>query len=72
MKLAGIIILLVIEIIALVSQGFSYTLIRQDAKLGPVEINHQETHPIPVPPIVGGVCLAAGALALAAGTRGKM
>jgi drug/metabolite transporter (DMT)-like permease len=71
MKLAGI-ILIVIGIIALIYQGFSYTQTKQDAKLGPVEINHQETHDVPVPPIVGVVCIVAGGAALALGGRSKM
>jgi uncharacterized membrane protein len=68
MKIAGI-ILIAIGILALVYQGFSYTQTKQDAKLGPVEINHQETHNVPIPPIVGGVCIVGGVLALAAGAR---
>jgi UDP-N-acetylmuramyl pentapeptide phosphotransferase/UDP-N-acetylglucosamine-1-phosphate transferase len=71
MKLAGI-ILIVIGILALVYQGFSYTQTKQDAKIGPVEINHQETHSVPVPPIVGGVCIVAGVVALAVGARSNL
>ncbi len=71
MKLAGI-ILIVIGIIALVYQGFSFTETKQDAKLGPVEINHQETHNVPIPPIIGGVCIVAGVVSLVAGGRSKI
>ena len=68
MKLAGI-ILIVIGILALVYQGFTYTQTKQDAKLGPIEINHQETHDVPIPPIVGAVCIAAGVGALVLGAK---
>jgi len=71
MKIAGI-VLIAIGILALVYQGFTYTDTKQDAKLGPIEINHQETHDVPVPPIVGGVCIVAGVIALAAGARGNL
>jgi uncharacterized membrane protein YidH (DUF202 family) len=71
MKLAGI-ILIIIGVLALVYQGFSYTKTEKDAQLGPIQIQHDETHTIPVPPIVGGVCIAAGVLALVAGGRGKL
>jgi drug/metabolite transporter (DMT)-like permease len=71
MKLAGI-ILIVLGILALVYQGFSYTQTKQDAKLGPIEIQHQETHDVPISPIVGVVCIVAGAAALVAGGRGKL
>ena len=71
MKLAGI-ILIVIGILALVYQGFSYTQTKQDAQLGPIEIQHQETHNVPIPPLVGGVCIVAGVVALVAGGRSKL
>jgi UDP-N-acetylmuramyl pentapeptide phosphotransferase/UDP-N-acetylglucosamine-1-phosphate transferase len=71
MKLAGI-VLIVLGIIALVYQGFSYTETKQDAKLGPVEINHQETHDVPIPPVIGGVCIVAGVAALAMGARSNL
>jgi len=62
MKLAGI-ILIILGVVALVYQNFSYTKTEKDAQLGPIEIQHQETHSVPIPPIVGGV------LALVAGER---
>jgi UDP-N-acetylmuramyl pentapeptide phosphotransferase/UDP-N-acetylglucosamine-1-phosphate transferase len=71
MKIAGI-ILVAIGILALIYQGFTYTQTKQDAKLGPIEINHQETHSVPVPPIVGGICIVAGVAALAAGARSNL
>ena len=68
MKIVGI-ILIALGILALVYQGFTYTQTKQVAKLGPVEINDQETHDVPVPPIVGAVCIVAGAGALFLGGR---
>ena len=71
MKLAGI-VLIIIGVLALVYQGFSYTQTEKDAQLGPIEIQHQETHTVPLPPIVGGVCIAGGVLALVLSGRGKV
>ena len=71
MKIVGI-ILIVVGILALVYQGFSYTQTKQDAKIGPLEIQHQETHDVPVPPVIGVVCIVAGAAALIVGGRGKL
>ena len=71
MKLAGI-ILIVIGAIALVYQGFTYTQTKKDAQLGPIEIKHQETHSVPIPPVVGGICIVGGVLALATSKRGAL
>ena len=71
MKLAGI-ILIVIGIIALAYQGFSYTQTKKDAQIGPIEIQHQETHSVPIPPIVGGVCIVGGIAALALSGRSSL
>jgi hypothetical protein len=71
MKLAGI-ILIVIGVIALAYQGFSYTMTKKDAQIGPVAIQHDETHTVPIPPIVGGVCIVGGVIALGMGARGSM
>jgi len=68
MKLAGI-ILIIIGALALGYQYFTYTTTEKDAQLGPIEIQHQETHNVFIPPIVGGVCIVGGVLALVAGGR---
>jgi len=70
MKIAGI-ILIVIGILALVYQEFPYTQTKQVAKIGSLEIQNQETHDVPIPPVVGGLCIVAGVVALVAGGRGK-
>jgi uncharacterized membrane protein YidH (DUF202 family) len=70
MKLAGI-ILIAIGVLALVYQGFTYTQTKKDVQLGPIEIQHQETQTASIPPVIGGVCIVGGVLALAYGTRGN-
>ena len=71
MKLAGI-ILIVLGVLALVYQTFNYTVHKQDAKLGPVEISHDETHSVWVPPVIGGVLIVAGVGAIAASGLSKI
>ncbi|HUB67361.1 MAG TPA: hypothetical protein VL981_07760 [Candidatus Methylacidiphilales bacterium] len=71
MKLAGT-ILIIIGVLALVYQGFSYTDTKKDAQLGPIEIQHQETHTVPLPPIIGTVCIVGGVIAVGLGTHGKI
>jgi uncharacterized membrane protein YidH (DUF202 family) len=71
MKIIGI-ILIVLGILALVYQGVTYTQTKQVAKIGSLEIQNQETHDVPVPPIVGAVCIVAGVAVLIIGGRGKL
>ncbi len=64
------IILIAIGIIALAYGGFtSFTTKENVAKFGPLEINKQDEHRVPVGPIVGGVCLAGGIVLLLAGNK---
>lgn len=68
MKMAAI-ILIALGILALASQGFTYTETKQDAQVGPLTIQHDETKTIPLTPIVGGVFVAAGVAALLMNNR---
>jgi uncharacterized membrane protein len=66
------IILIFIGIVALAYGWFgsvSYTTKENVAKLGPLEINKENEHRVPVGPIVGGVCLVGGILLLVNGRR---
>jgi uncharacterized membrane protein len=67
-KMAGI-VLIVLGVLALVYQGFTYTETKQDAQIGSLKIQHYETETVPVSPIVGGVFIAAGVAALVIGSR---
>ena len=67
-KMAGI-VLIVLGILALVYQGFTYTETKQDAQIGSLRIQHNETETVPLPPIVGGVFIVAGVAALFLGNR---
>jgi len=67
-KIAGI-VLIVLGALALIYQGFSYSETKQDAKIGSLTIQHDETETVPLPPIVGGVFIAAGVAALFIGSR---
>ena len=67
-KMAGI-VLIVLGVLALVYQGFTYTETKQDAQIGTLKIQHNETETVPLPPLVGGVFIAAGVAALFIGNR---
>ena len=67
-RMAGI-VLIVLGVLALVYQGFTYTETKQDAQIGSLKIQHNETETVPLPPIVGGVFIVAGVAALVVGSR---
>jgi uncharacterized membrane protein len=67
-KIAGI-VLIVLGGLALVYQGFTYTQTKQDAQIGSLKIQHNETEKVPIPPLVGGVLIVAGVAALVVGSR---
>jgi len=62
MKPATIIglVLIVLGIVGFAMGGFSFTHEKQDAKIGPVEIDHQSTKNVPIPPLLSGVVLVGG------------
>jgi hypothetical protein len=67
-KITGI-VLIIVGALALVYQGFTYTETKQDLQIGSLQIQHNETETVPLPPIIGGVCIAAGVVALLMGNR---
>jgi drug/metabolite transporter (DMT)-like permease len=72
MKPAGILglVLIIIGVIALAWGGFArFTTKENVAKLGPLEINKEQEHRVPVGPIVGGVALIGGVILLVAGRK---
>jgi hypothetical protein len=73
MKPIGIVgvILLVFGILALAYQGLTYTSRERVIDLGPLKVDADRERTIPLPPIVGGVAVAAGVVLLIAGSRKK-
>ena len=71
MKLAGI-ILIVLGILALAYQTFTYTQKEQVAKVGPVEINDNVNHTVWIPPVVGGALIVVGVGAIVVSGRSKL
>jgi uncharacterized membrane protein len=72
MRPAGIfgIILIAVGIVLLAYGGYtSFTTKENVAKLGPIEINRQQEHPVPIGPIAGGVCLVGGIILVLTGNR---
>ena len=63
------IILIIVGVLILVYQGFSYTRTTNVVNAGPIQVNAEKTHTVPISPIIGVVCLAAGLFVTVAGTR---
>ena len=68
MRIAGI-VLVVLGVLALVYQGFTYTQTKNDVSIGSLQINHQEHHSVWVPPVVGAVFIVGGLGVMALGSR---
>jgi hypothetical protein len=71
MKPAGIIgvILIVIGIIALVYGGITYTKREKVLDIGPIQATAEKQHTIPLPPVLGAICLAGGVVLVIVGSR---
>ncbi|MCW3072498.1 MAG: hypothetical protein JWO44_2388 [Bacteroidetes bacterium] len=64
MKTLGI-ILIVVGGLMMVITGFNYVTKEKVVDLGPLEINKEKSHPVQWSPIIGGVLLVGGIVALA-------
>ena len=71
MKPAGIvgIILIAIGIVALAYGGFSYTKREKVIDAGPLQVSADREKTIPLPPILGGLCLVGGIILVLAGNK---
>jgi hypothetical protein len=52
--------LIILGVAALAYQGISYTTREKAVDIGPIEINTEERHTIPLPPILGVIAIAGG------------
>jgi hypothetical protein len=68
MKPLGI-ILLVVGVLALAYQGFTYTTHKKVLDVGPIQATKEEHHTIPIPPILGALALIGGVVVLVSDRR---
>jgi hypothetical protein len=73
MKPATIIgaILILVGIVGFAVGGFSFTHEHQDAKIGPLDIEHKQTSTVPIPPILSGIALVGGIALVVVGARSR-
>jgi len=65
------IIFIVIGIVALAYQGFTYTTKEKVVDLGPLKVEAKREKTIPLPPLLGVLAIGAGIVMVVAGARGR-
>jgi hypothetical protein len=58
-------LLIVIGIVGLAYGGITWTKHDTVVQVGPVQVTHDKTKSLPLPPVAGGVCLVAGVVLVA-------
>ena len=65
-------VLVIIGLVSLLWGGFSWTREKTIVDIGPIQARSQERETIPLPPIVGGLALVAGAILLVVRERSRV
>ena len=63
------IVIIAFGVFVLVSQGITYTKTEKVLDIGPVQATTHRQKTIPIPPVAGGLILAAGIVLVVAGTK---
>jgi hypothetical protein len=63
------IVLIAIGVVSLAYQGITYTTQEKVLEVGPIKATAEKERTIPLPPILGGLALAAGVVLLVVGAR---
>ena len=71
MRIALIIgvLLVILGVIGLVYEGFTFTTQKKVVDLGPIQATKKEEKTIPIPPIISWVAIGGGAILIFAGLR---
>jgi uncharacterized membrane protein YidH (DUF202 family) len=69
MKTAVGILLIIVGVIGLAVGGINYTRREKVIDIGPIEATAERRERIPLPPVAGGLALAAGVVLLIAGNK---
>ncbi len=64
-------ILVIIGLILIIYNGFTYVTTEKVVDLGSIKINKEENHPIQWSPVVGGLLLVGGVLLIITTKKGK-
>jgi hypothetical protein len=66
MKIVAI-LLIAVGLVGLIYGGVTWTRREKVVDIGPVQVTREHEKSVPVPPIVGGICLVAGVVLLMKG-----
>ena len=66
--IAGV-LLIILGVAALIYGGFNFSTKKNVVDAGPIQINKTEHHSVPIPPILGGVCVIGGIVLLVMGAK---
>jgi hypothetical protein len=65
------IVLIILGVLALAYQGITYTTREKVVDVGPLKVETKREKTIPLPPVLGGLALAAGVVLVIVGSRGR-
>ena len=61
------VVLIVLGLVGLIWGGFSYTTRKKVVDIGPIHATRDQTHNVPLPPIIGALTLVGGVVLLVGG-----
>ena len=57
-------ILIILGVVAIAYQGFTYTTTEKAIDLGPIQVTAEKRHTFPLPPVVGAIAVVGGIVLL--------
>jgi hypothetical protein len=63
-------VLIVVGILALAYQGFTFTTRKKVLDVGPIQATREKQHTVPLPPVLGAIALVGGIIVLISERRG--
>jgi hypothetical protein len=61
------VVLIVLGLVGLIWGGFSYTTRKKVVDIGPIHATREQTHNVPLPPIIGALAFVGGVVLLLGG-----
>lgn len=65
------IVLIIVGVVGFALGGFSFTHEKKDVDMGPLQISHNQTKTVPIPPALSAIALIGGIGLVVVGARSK-